>query len=69
MISKWVCVLLMTWGGKRKVLEEATKIAYSRDNDNRRIRLHSDQHRDRKAKLLGHIARATNNDPLREIIL
>ena len=50
-----------------KVLEEATKLAYPRQDDNRRIRLYSEQHRDRKAKLLGHIARAPDEDPLRQI--
>ena len=51
----------------KKVLQEATKVAYHKDGDNRVLRLYSDQHKDRKAKLLGHIARASNEDPLRQV--
>ena len=48
-----------------KVLEEASKHAYPSPDDNRKVTLFSVQHKERKAKLLGHIARADSNDPLR----
>jgi len=50
-----------------RVLEEATKAAYPKPDDNRKVQLFSIQHKERKAKLLGHIARADCSDPLRQL--
>ena len=48
-------------------MEEATKAAYPKPDDNRKVQLFSIQHKERKAKLLGHIARADCSDPLRQL--
>ena len=49
------------------VLKRATQIAYPKPEDTRKIQRFSDFHKDRKAKLLGHILRTDNEDPLRQI--
>jgi hypothetical protein len=48
-------------------IEEATKIGYAGQQDERRIKFFSEYHKERKAKLLGHILRTDNADPLRQI--
>ena len=50
-----------------KVYAEATKIAFNKEGDNRTIRRFSEFHNTRKANLLGHILRADNEDPLRQV--
>ena len=47
----------------KKVLEEATKIAYNAEGDHRQVRQFSVVHSERKAKLLGHIARCGTKIP------
>lgn len=51
----------------KKVFEVASQIAYPDPNDSRCVKRFSDFHKERKAKLLGHILRADNSDPLREV--
>ena len=50
-----------------RVLEEASKHAYPHPQDKRQVRLFSEQHKERKASLLGHVARAATEDPLRQV--
>jgi hypothetical protein len=47
------------------VLKEASKTAYPKGD--KQIRRFSEFHEKRKIKLLGHIIRAPNNDPLRQV--
>ena len=51
----------------QKVFEIATRTAYPNPDDNRHIKRFSDFHKERKANLLGHILRASEDDPLREV--
>ena len=51
----------------KKVLAEATQIAYSGQHSNRRIKSFSEYHKERTAKLLGHIIKCEDADPLRQI--
>ena len=51
----------------KQVFEVASSIAYPDPNDTRCVKRFSDFHKERKAKLLGHILRAENTDPLREV--
>ena len=51
----------------RAVLQQATNVAFPHQGDHREISLFSVHYQDRRAKLLGHIARASHDDPLRQI--
>ena len=51
----------------RKLLEEASAIAFPSPGDNRKIILFSQFHDARRVKLLGHILRSSNDDPLRQV--
>ena len=50
-----------------RLLEEASMIAFPSRDDQRKILLFSEFHNLRRAKLLGHILRSTNSDPLRQV--
>ena len=50
-----------------RLLEEATAIAFPTPGDNRKICRFSEFHMQRRAKLLGHILRSSNTDPLRQV--
>ena len=50
-----------------RVLEEATKAAHPNPNDTRKVQLFSVQHKEMKTRLLGHIIRTDNSDPLRQL--
>ena len=49
------------------VYEEATKIAYPNAEDKRKVKPFSTYYADKKASLLGHILRASDDDPLRQV--
>ena len=51
----------------KKVYEEATRIAYPKADDHRTVKPFSVYHADKKASLLGHILRAEDRDPLRQV--
>ena len=51
-----------------RLLEEASKLAYGAGST-KKISLFSDFYANRRAKLLGHVIRATTNDPLRQVTL
>ena len=51
----------------QKILEEATAIAFPTRGDNRQIIRFSDYHMNRRCKLLGHIIRSSNDDPMRQV--
>ena len=51
----------------KHILEEASKVAYPKGD--KRIIIFSDFHNQRKAKLLGHIIRSNEEDPLSQITL
>ena len=51
----------------KRVYEKASELAYPKPEDKRQVKRFSDFHKERKAKLLGHIARTEDSDPLREI--
>ena len=51
----------------KRVYQEATKTAFPKPGDMREIKRFSEFHNERKARLLGHILRADNNDPLRQV--
>ena len=51
----------------KKLLETATAIAFPEHGDRRKIVSFSDYHMSRRAKLLGHVLRSNNDDPLRQI--
>jgi hypothetical protein len=50
-----------------KVLEEATKIAYNKEGDNRKIKVFSEIYWNRRAKLAAHVIRAPEEDLMRQI--
>ena len=50
-----------------KVYEEASKIAYPSDDDSRTVKPFSRYYAEKKASLLGHILRASDEDPLRQV--
>ena len=50
-----------------RLLEEASMTAFPSRDDQRKILLFSEFHNLRRAKLLGHILRSTNSDPLRRV--
>ena len=50
-----------------RLLEEATAIAFPTPKDSRKICPISEFHMKRRAKLLGHIHRSSNIDPLRQV--
>ena len=49
------------------VYEKATKIAFLKEGDHRKIMRFSDFHSERKAQLLGHVLRTQDEDPLRQV--
>ena len=51
----------------KKVYEEATKVAYPKTDDHRMVKPFSTYYADKKACLLGHILRAADDDPLRQV--
>ena len=51
----------------KRVYEKASELAYPKPEDKRQVKRFSDFHKERKAKLLGHIARTEDSDPLREV--
>ena len=68
-MRKWRTIekVKQSYNVDERVYDEATKVAYPRDSDNRKVQRFSLFHANRKAKLMGHIARTENNDPLRQI--
>ena len=51
------------------ILQEATKLAYPKEEDLRKVKKFGDVYEDRRVKLLGHIIRTENHDPLRQVSL
>ena len=51
----------------RRLLEVATATAYPKRRDDRKIIPFSIYHQERKSKLLGHVLRCDNTDPLRQV--
>ena len=51
------------------VIQKASSIAYPDGHDSRSIKLFSFHYNEKRGKLLGHIIRANNSDPLRQISL
>ena len=51
----------------QKILDEATSVAFPTRGDNRKITRFSEYHMNRRAKLLGHILRSSNDDPMRQV--
>ena len=51
----------------RKLLETATAAAFPTPGDRRRTVCFSEYHQRRHAKLLGHVLRSANDDPLRQL--
>ena len=50
-----------------KIFDEATSVAFPTRGDNRKITRFSEYHMNRRAKLLGHILRSSNDDPMRQV--
>ena len=51
----------------QRVFQEATRLAFPKAGDNRRIKPFSETYNDRKANLLGHVLRASHEDPMRQV--
>ena len=51
----------------QKILDEATSIAFPTRGDTKKNSVYSEYHMHRRAKLLGHILRSSNDDPLRQV--
>ena len=51
----------------RVVLEKRTELLYPNQGDQRKFKLFSQSYQDRKTKLLGHVVRAVDDDPLRQV--
>ena len=51
----------------RRLLEVATATAYPKRRDDRKIIPFSIYHQERRSKLLGHVLRCDNTDPLRQV--
>ena len=51
----------------QRILDEATSLAFPTRGDNRKIMRFSEFHMKRRAKLLGHIMRCDDSDPLRQV--
>ena len=51
----------------KKLLGTATAIAFPEHAESRKIVSFSDYHMTRRAKLLGHVLRSNNDDPLRQL--
>lgn len=66
-ILGWETTFTNRMNTNERVYHRATEIAFPKEGDNRVIRRFSEFHRDRKAKLLGHVLRTNNQDPLRQI--
>ena len=49
------------------MFREATRVAFTKAGDNRRIKPFSETYNDRKANLLGHVLRASHEDPMRQV--
>ena len=50
----------------KHLIEEATKVAYP-NKPYKQVKLFSDYHKDKKIRLLGHVIRANQSDPLRQV--
>jgi hypothetical protein len=53
----------------RAVVQKASSIAYPDTHGHRSVKLFSEHYNERRASLLGHIIRACDSDPLRQISL
>ena len=53
----------------RAVVQKASSIAYPYENAQRRVASFSEHHHERRARLLWHIIRAQDTDPLRQVSL
>ena len=51
----------------KAVYDKATRVAYPREGDQRVVLPFSEYHKKKKAKLLGHILRTDEDDPLRQV--
>ena len=66
-ILGWETTSINRGNTNKKVYKAATRIAFPKEGDHRKIIRFGDFHSERKAQLLGHMLRAEDEDPFRQV--